>query len=240
MKKLNKEENIIILAITAISFILCGNFLQMHYSSDTYCLIKWGYFEYPSHYFLLDGRIISTTICYLAGALKISYNIYIIAMDIIGIILLSLSCNNLYKTLLNITKIKKTINKIMLLFATYILIFNQFSLEFLLFPESAVMCLGVFTSILSVAKIVSDDKYKYLKITLLMLISTFCYQGLINIFLTLSILLIILKQQYEKNKDRNIKISRIKTFHNNLNNHSKNKRIHNSTKRISCIYYTTK
>ena len=109
MKKLKKEENIIILVITAISFILCGNFLQMHYSSDTYCLMKWGYFEYPSHYFLLDGRMVSTLVCYLAGILKIPYNAYIIVMDIMGIILMSLSCFILYKILLKLTKFEKTL-----------------------------------------------------------------------------------------------------------------------------------
>lgn len=54
LNKLKKEENIVLLIIIGVSFILCSAFLQMHYSSDTFCLIKWGYFEYPSHYFLLE------------------------------------------------------------------------------------------------------------------------------------------------------------------------------------------
>ena len=72
---------------------------------------KWGYFEYPSHYFLLDGKIVSTLVCYLAGILKIPYNAYIICMDVIGIILMFLSCFILYKTLLQLTKYEKTLNK---------------------------------------------------------------------------------------------------------------------------------
>ena len=197
MDKLKKEDNIILFIITATSFVLCSAFLQMHYSSDTYCLIKWGYFEYPSHYFLLDGRLISTAVCYLAGVLKVPYNVYIIGMDIIGILFLSLSVWEMYKTLEKIMKIEKLPHKIMLILSTYVLIYNQFSLEFLLFPESAVMCLGVFTSVLAVTKIVTEDKYKYLKIAGLIFISTFSYQGLINIFFTLSILLLIIKQEYE-------------------------------------------
>ena len=149
MNKLNNEEKIIISIITAVSFILSSAFLQMHYSSDTYCLMKWGYFEYPSHYFLLDGRLISTLVCYLAGVLKIPYNIYIIGMDVVGILLLSLSVFILFKTLLKTMKIEKLPDKIILLLAIFILVFNQFSLEFLLFPESAVMCLGLFKSILT-------------------------------------------------------------------------------------------
>lgn len=210
MNKLKKEENIILLIITAISLILCSAFLQMHYSSDTYCLIKWGYFEYPSYYFLLDGRLISTVVCYLAGALKIPYNVYIIGMDIIGILLLSLSVWVMYKTLVKIMKIEKLLHKIMLILSTYVLIYNQFSLEFLLFPESAVMCLGVFTSILAATKIVTENKYKYLKIACLMFVSTFSYQGLINIFFTLSILLLIIKQEYENKHLKEIILPTIK------------------------------
>lgn len=200
MKKLTKEDGVLLLIICAISAILCSAFLQMHYSSDTYCLIKWGYFEYPSHYFLLDGRLISTLVCYLAGILHLPYNTYIIGMDIIGIFLMSLSVFVLYKALLKIMKIDKKLSKFMLFLATYVLIYNQFSLEFLLFPESAVMCLGVFTSVLAAIKMVSDEKYKYLKTLGLILISIFCYQGLINIFPIIAILLIILKQEYGKTK----------------------------------------
>lgn len=200
MKKINKEEKILLLIIIAVSMILCSSFLQMHYSSDTYCLMKWGYFEYPSHYFLLDGRLISTLVCYLAGLFNIPYTIYIVGMDIIGILLLSITVFVMYKTLLNVMKIEKKTNKFMLLLATYVLVFNQFSLEFLLFPESAVMCLGVITSVLAATKVISEDKYKYLKIFGLMLISIFSYQGLINIFPILAVLLIILKQEYEKTK----------------------------------------
>ena len=97
IKDLSNFDKITLLSITIVSIILCSNFLQMHYSSDTVCLIKWGYFEYPSHYFLQDGRIISTLVCYLGGILHLPYNAYIIGMDVIGILLLSLTTWILYK-----------------------------------------------------------------------------------------------------------------------------------------------
>lgn len=199
-KEMNKFDKIVLLSITVLSIILCSNFLQMHYSSDTLCLIKWGYFEYPSHYFLQDGRIISTIVCYLGGVLHLPYNVYIIGMDIIGVLLLSLTVFILYKSIIKITQTQDLTKKIMLLLGTYVLIFNQFTLEFLLFPESAVMCLGVFTSILATTKLVTDEKHKYLKITGLLFIATFSYQGLINIFPVVSILLLILKQEEERKK----------------------------------------
>ena len=47
------------------------------------------------------------------------------------------------KILEKIINPEKVITKLMLLAGSFILILNQFTLEYLLFPESAVMCLGV-------------------------------------------------------------------------------------------------
>ena len=58
----------------------------MHYSSDTYVLYDLGYMAYPEKYFLLDGRLISAIVCYIAGILHIPIKAYIIGMDFIGII----------------------------------------------------------------------------------------------------------------------------------------------------------
>lgn len=94
MKKkigLTKEDYFLLFGIIAFSLTICNAFLQMHYSSDTYCLIYRGYFDYPSSYFLLDARLISALVCYLGGILHLPYDIYIIGSDIIGVILLSIS-----------------------------------------------------------------------------------------------------------------------------------------------------
>ena len=84
LKQLNKQNVIRYFIILGITILFCQNFLQMHYSSDTYVLYDLGYMEYPSKYFLLDGRLISTIVCYLAGILNIPIPAYIIGMDIIG------------------------------------------------------------------------------------------------------------------------------------------------------------
>ena len=59
MKKIDKiksKEIIKILVILGIVVIICRNFLQMHYSSDTYVLYRLGYFNYPSEYFMQDRK----------------------------------------------------------------------------------------------------------------------------------------------------------------------------------------
>ena len=87
-KKINKKEIYVLLGILGAIMIICINFLQMHYSSDTYVLYQLGYFKYPSEYFLKDGRLISTLFCYLGGILHLPIPAYIIAMDFLGMIFL--------------------------------------------------------------------------------------------------------------------------------------------------------
>ena len=71
LKELSKTENIKYFIVLLITLLLCQNFLQMHYSSDTYVLYDLGYMAYPGKYFLLDGRLISAIVCYIAGILHI-------------------------------------------------------------------------------------------------------------------------------------------------------------------------
>ena len=107
-KNNSKEENKIVFFIILIITMILGNqFLKMHFSSDTYVLFDLGYMEYPSQYFLLDGRLISTVVCYIAGILKIPYNIYIVGMDFIAICLLSTTIFVFYKKIVQIIRSRR-------------------------------------------------------------------------------------------------------------------------------------
>ncbi|MGN1296852.1 MAG: glucosyltransferase domain-containing protein [Clostridia bacterium] len=198
LKQLNKQNIIKYLIIVAITILFCQNFLQMHYSSDTYVLYDLGYMEYPSQYFLLDGRLISTVVCYLAGILNVPIPAYIIGMDFIGIILIATAIYMMDRILEKIIKPQKNIVKLMLLASCFILILNQFTLEYLLFPESAVMCLGVLFNVIAVKLMIDNPKHKYIKIFLSLLVAVFCYQGLLNMFPVLAILVYIVKQIVDK------------------------------------------
>ena len=194
LKQLDKKNMILYAVIFAITLLLCQNFLQMHYSSDTYVLYDLGYMKYPSEYFLLDGRLISTAVCYLGGILKLPIPVYIVAMDFIGIIFIATAIYLMNKILENIIKPEKVITKLMLTASCFILILNQFTLEYLLFPESAVMCLGVLFNVIAVKLMVDNPKHKYLKIFLALLVAVFSYQGLLNMFPVLAILVYIVKE----------------------------------------------
>ena len=205
--KVTKENILLLSGIIAFSIIISNAFLQMHYSSDTYCLMYRGYFDYPSYYFLLDARIISTLICYLGGLLKLPYEVYIVSLDIIAVILLSISVIIVYRFMEKQLKVEKTFNKILLLISVYVCIFNHMTVEYLLYPESAVMCLGILMIVLATITYLTANKYRYLKTFLFVLIGTLCYQGIVNLLPVLVITSIFLK-----NKDNLTIKQTIKTY----------------------------
>lgn len=193
--KINKNDVILFGLIWIMMIILNNAFLHMHYSSDTYCLIDFGYMNYPKEYFLRDGRLISSLVCFFAGIIHLPYKEYIIGMDFIGIIFISLSIFILYKYILKITKRNSKQYKFLMLLSVWILVYNPFAIEYLLFPESAVMCFGVFLTVL--AGIISDSEsnIKYLKIFGLLLLASICYQPVILAFPVLFLLLKFLNNE---------------------------------------------
>lgn len=74
------------------------------------------------------------------------------------------------------------------------------ALEYLLYVESAVMCLSVLLCIVAARYWAKQVKNRYVKCLLLILLATFCYQGSVNIFLTLVTLFLFLDK-----KERTIK-----------------------------------
>ena len=198
MKKIDKKEALKFLGILGVIVIICSNFLQMHYSSDTFVLYKLGYFNYPSEYFLQDGRLISTLFCYLGGILHLPIPVYIIAMDFIGMVFLAIAIYLIAGIFKNIIKPNSVFKEVLIYLASFILILNQYTLEYLLFPESAVMCLGMLFTVLAIREFVSENKLKYLKIFIYLFLTGISYQGELNIFPVLAILVLIVKQIKEQ------------------------------------------
>ena len=196
--KINKKETVVFLGILGIIVIICMNFLQMHFSSDTFVLYKLGYFNYPSEYFLQDGRLISTLFCYLGGILHLPIPVYIIAMDFIGMVFLAIAIYLISGIFKNIIKPNSVFKEVLIYLASFVLILNQYTLEYLLFPESAVMCLGMLFTVLAIKEFASENKLKYLKIFIYLFLTGISYQGELNIFPVLAILVLIVKQIKEQ------------------------------------------
>ena len=203
MKKSNLYLYLIIFIFTILT---CSPLLQMHLSSDTYNFIDEGYFDYAD-IFLQNGRVISAFMTYLGGVLNLNYEVFIIGMQILSVIIASFSIYILYKTI--VEKVmgneeeayKINIKNVLFLMSANLIIFNCMALEYFLYAENAVMCLGLFLCILSAKILTSKQKHNYIKAAILLTISIFCYQGYISIFITLVVLFnIIDKQEYKTKK----------------------------------------
>ena len=166
MKRIEKENVIKFLGILGTIIVICINFLQMHFSSDTYVLYRLGYFNYPSEYFLQDGRLLSTLFCYLGGILHLPIPVYITAMDFIGMVFLAIAIYIVGGIFKNIIKPNSVLKEVLIYLASFVLILNQYTLEYLLFPESAVMCMGVLFIVLAIKEFAGKNDNKYLKIFL--------------------------------------------------------------------------
>lgn len=196
MKKLKLWVGIFIFCI-----IVCTPLLQMHIASDTYNLMDVGYLEYAK-VFLRSARIMSAAALSLAGVLNLSYEVFIVGMEILATIITSFSIYLLYKTIIEKVSEKSeemyhiNLKNMLFLMGSVLVIFNCMALEYLLYAESPVMCLSLFLCILAARIFTMDTKHKYIKALSILMLSTFCYQGCISIFITLVFLLLII----DKNK----------------------------------------
>lgn len=198
LEKIKKYKGDIVLYILILSFsiIMCHNFLQMHYSSDTWVVIDKGYTKYALEFFMGDARIFSSISMFIADFFNINIEIFVIGMDLLAIIISSISVLILYKFFVKILNIKdKVIYKYLTLIGCYLIIFSHMSIEYFLFAESAIMCLSILFNIISTILLHSDKKCKEIKSLIFLLLATFCYQGNLGIFVVINILIIFIKQQ---------------------------------------------
>ena len=115
-------------------------------------------------------------------------------------IFLSVSIYILSKVIRSILEPKNLIFEVIIIVACHLLILNQFSLEYLLFPESGVMCMGIFFLILAIQIMVKKPKLTYLKVFVCLLITGISYQGELNIFPVLAMNIYFIKQIKENKK----------------------------------------
>ena len=206
--KIKKEDVILFILIFIFSIITNNAFLQKHYSSDTMCLIDLGYFCYPLKFFLLDGRIFSSLLCFLSGILNIPIDIYLFISNFIGLLLLALTTTVLFKFSIKYLKIDNKWIKVMVLFSTYTIIFNHMDIEYLIYQESCVMCAGVLFSVLAAISYLKDRR-SIIKAFGLLVLSTLCYQGVLSIFPTLVIALSLLRKKNTKKEISKIYVKEV-------------------------------
>ena len=191
LKRLKDKNLYFSLLITLVFF---GIFIKMEYATDTYSVLAGSRKEIFNH-FMQSGRFITALFWGAVNVLKFSdYLIYFLSFAL-AIICISLAIYNL-QLVIN----KKIENSAISLILSTVTIINPFSIELFLFIEKGIFGLGILLSILafsSFVKYLEDGNKKYiLYIIAFMLIATFCYQGVIGIFIAISSIYVVI---YNKN-----------------------------------------
>lgn len=191
----NKYNIFIYLGMLFFSLVICTNFIRTHFALDTYCVYAYDSTKLITN-FLLSNRLISALAIWISNMLKIPFFINMKILTILGIIFLTISWFILYKFIIKINN-KQTDILYNLLIAgiSYIIIFNFCTVEYLVFWESAVMCLGILFTTISSCIFNTDIKYKNFIVLFILFLGSICYQGAITLFIPLSLVLILYKQK---------------------------------------------
>lgn len=190
MKKLKDKNLCISLLITLVFF---GIFIKMDYATDTYSVLGSSPKEIFDH-FMLSGRFVTA---FLWGGVNVlnfgDYLIYFCSF-VLAIISITFSIYLLFK-LIN-EKVKS--ESVSFLVSTLIII-NPFSVELFMYIEKSVLALTILLSVLATKKFIEyikGNKKAIIPALIYMLIATFCYQGVISLFIAISVVFIVL---YSKN-----------------------------------------
>ncbi len=202
MKKKIYTFLIIFLAIL-LSYIL---FFKFHLVSDAYRIID-NSNEYMINLKLIESRPVQALYFYILKLFNInidSISDYIIAYRInlfISIIFLSISGFLIYNQVLSNLKNKNFKQKIFLMILTLTICINVSMCEYMLFIENYIIIFGFLLTIISTLLLYKKLKFKYILIIILLLISSFCYQGVTAFFVPFSLCIYLIKNKDAKIKD---------------------------------------
>lgn len=201
-----KKDYIIFLVIFVLAVIMYINWLNMHYSADTYNIINVGYEKYATNWSLKDGRLIMYFITMIFAKLNIPIEVYVIS-TLLGALVISCICViKLKNIIINCSNRENTKAKeIFVTIASFFTIFNFMYIEDMYFVESIVMALSLLLFTYSANIIVNNKKLKNRIIALILaIVGIIAYQGTAGflIILTFVISLLTNKVELRGNKDK--------------------------------------
>lgn len=171
------------------SFIVCTNFLRIHFAADTYCLYAYGYDNYILH-FLASARFFGALELWIAKILDITLLTNLKILSFIGIIIAASAWYILYKYILKLMKKEKSISwNILIGTLTFSIIFNFSSCEMFMFAESGIMMFAILLSVIGACVFNSEVKHRYIISFILVLLSSFAYQSTISLFVLLALIM---------------------------------------------------
>lgn len=196
---MSKKNKILLILITfLISIIIYINFVTGYYSVDSKKIMELGYEGYGTQYSLYDGRIFMFMICNIAEIINISIkNLYIILLTL-SLFISSITVLIIYEIAIDLKPTNNIFIKILLYLISYNFIFNFMYINNMQFMECFIMAVSILLFIIASKKIVIENK-KFLGL-LICILAVLFYQGTINIFITASVLFLLLKKnEYRSN-----------------------------------------
>ncbi len=191
MKKLQIKN---ILAFILIACIFTFNFMTIHYALDTYFTANSGYNNYIT-IFAKGGRLVSALSWKIADILKIPFNVFITFGGVLSAVLCGITLYVITKKLNELLNKKNEKNKYILLGIVSILfVFNCMLLQNFVYAENFVMMLGLYICIKSANMIDTEKSVVKENIipAILLLLATCCYQGILNVYLTFTAIIIFI------------------------------------------------
>ena len=183
----HKNSIYVFIGMVFFSFIVCTNFLRIHFAADTYCLYAYGYDNYILH-FLASARFFGALELWIAKILDITLLTNLKILSFIGIIIAASAWYILYKYILKLMKKEKSISwNILIGTLTFSIIFNFSSCEMFMFAESGIMMFAILLSVIGACVFNSEVKHRY--IISFILVSSFAYQSTISLFVLLALIM---------------------------------------------------
>ena len=176
-----------------ITLVFFGIFIKLDFATDTYID-----FVEPArkmfYSFINSGRFITAICIGVVHVLHFSDALICFFSYSLAIICITFSIYNLYLVIH-----KKVENEVLCLLVSILIIINPFSIELFLFLEKGVFAFAVLLSVLAFinfTKYLEGNKKTIKFIFLFMLIAVFSYQGVVGLFVGLSVVYIVF---YSKN-----------------------------------------
>ena len=154
-----KKDYIIFLVIFLLAVIMYINWINIHYSADTYNIINVGYEKYATNWSLKDGRLIMYFITIIFAKLNIPIEVYVISTLLVALVISCICVIKLKNIIINCSHSENNkTKKIFVTIASFFTIFNFMYIEDMYFVESIVMALSLLLFTYSANIIVNNKK----------------------------------------------------------------------------------
>lgn len=207
-----KKDYIIFLGIFLLAVIMYINWINMHYSADTYNIINVGYEKYAINWSLKDGRLIMYFITMIFAKLHIPIEIYVVS-TLLGALAISCICViKLKNIIINCSNSKSSKTKeVFVTIASFFTIFNFMYIEDMYFVEAIVMALSLLLFIYSANIMVNNKNLKNRVIALILsIIGIIAYQGTAGFLIILTFFLSLIRNRVELKGQKDIIKTNIK------------------------------